>query len=174
MRGISAKITALTAALTLVALGATSCNTQGCTENRSSIPLATFAGSADGRAISLDSLQIHGVGAPGDSILYPAGERLSRAYLPMRNTHEQTVWCFSYKWKALDNPANNDTLTIDYTSQPFLAGDECGGMYRYTITAVRHTSHIIDSVKVVQPYVTNIGEPNLTIYFRTEGGGEEL
>ena len=74
------------------------------------------------------------MGAPGDSILYPAGERLSKAYLPMRNTHEQTVWCFSYKWKALDNPANNDTLTIDYTSQPFLAGDECGATAAHSTT----------------------------------------
>ena len=172
MREIFRKIIALTAASASVILGATSCNTPGCTENRSSVPLATFAGSADGQAITLDSLQIHGVGAPGDSILYKAGENLRQAYLPMRSTQEQTVWCFSYKWKALDNPALNDTVTIDYTTQPYLAGDECGAMYRYTIKNVRHTGHLIDSIKVVQPHVTNLGDPNLTIYFRTEGGGD--
>ena len=90
----------------------------------------------------------------------------------MRATAKTTAWCFAYRWADLNSPANNDTITFSYDAEPYFASDECGAMYRYTITAVRHTSHIIDSVKVVQPYVTNIGEPNLTIYFRTEGGGD--
>lgn len=173
MRGIFRKIIALTAASAAIAVAASSCNNDGCTDSRSSVPLASFADAANGKAITLDSLQIHGIGAPGDSILYKAGDKISQANLPMRSTRTQTSWCFSYKWKALDYAALNDTVTIDYTSQPFLAGDECGAMYNYTITGVTHTSHIIDSIKVAQPFVTNIGVTNLTIYFRTEGGGAE-
>ena len=152
--------------ITVLAALAYGCSTDGCTDLRSSIPKAGFYSSANARKISLDSLQIAGIGAAGTS--------QSEVYLPMRSAQTSTAWCLSYKWKATDFPQLNDTITFQYTAQPYFASAECGAMYRYTITAVRHTNHIIDSVKVVQPYVTNIGEPNLTIYFRTEGGGEEL
>ena len=38
-------------------------------------------------------------------------------------------------------------------------------MYRYTITGCRNTGHIIDSVAVSDPNVTNIGLTNLKLYF---------
>ena len=53
------------------------CNTESCTENQSSIPLAGFYGS-DGTKVSVDSLCIRGVGAPSDSALY-SGSALSQA-----------------------------------------------------------------------------------------------
>ncbi len=158
-------ITACAAACLLPALTA-SCNTQGCTENHSAIPRANFCNSTDGNGITLDSVQISGVGAPDDSVLYKAGDRLSSVYLPMRATQTATSWCLSYKWKYLDDPALNDTLTFGYQALPFLAGDECGAMYRYRITHVGHTTHLIDSIGITDSLVTNIDIATINIYFR--------
>lgn len=142
------------------------CNTQGCTENRSAIPQARFCSATDGNPITLDSVQIRGVGAPHDSVLYKEGQSLSSVYLPMRATATSTAWCLSYKWKHLDNPALNDTVTFGYEALPFLAGDECGAMYRYRITDVSHTGHLIDSVGITDSLVTNANVATISIYFR--------
>ena len=49
------------------------CNTTGCLDNQSSIPLAGFYSSATGQQISISTLEITGVGVPNDSILVTAG-----------------------------------------------------------------------------------------------------
>lgn len=143
------------------------CNSAGCNENRNAVPLAAFFSSADDRGITLDSLQIYGIGAPADTVLSEVGTPLSQIYLPMRPTHQSVSWCFAYKWKSLDTPALYDTIAIDYTSTPFFASEECGAYYKYKIDRLDVTSHLIDSVAIVDSLVTNVDWVYLNIYFRT-------
>lgn len=147
----------------------TGCSTDGCTENRSSIPLAQFYGST-GAQVGLDSLEITGIDAPHDSVLLAAGTKASEIYLPMRATKTQTSWCLAYRWKATDNPALNDTLTFDYQPIEWFAGEECGAMFRYRLTRVHYTRHLIDSVAVLahDSVITNVSNAQLRIYFVTE------
>ena len=152
--------------ITVLAALAYGCSTDGCTDLRSSIPKAGFYSAASAAKISLDSLQITGIGAPGDSVLLAAGTSQSEVYLPMRSAQTSTAWCLSYKWKATDFPQLNDTITFQYTAQPYFASAECGAMYRYTITGATSTTHLIDSVSVAQAEVTNLEDVNLNIYFR--------
>lgn len=151
----------------LAALSGVSCNTQGCTDNRSSIPLAQFYSYSTLESISLDSLEITGVGAPDSAILLGPGSRVSEIHLPMRASENSTSWCFAYRWKALDDERNNDTLTFVYDAIPYFASDECGAMYRYRITEVRYTRHLIDSVGVIDSLITNVNDDDINIYFRT-------
>lgn len=144
----------------------TSCNTSGCTENRSAVPLAAFYNSATGQEIQLDSVSISGVGAPADSVLSPAGRPVSQVYLPMRPTEPSVEWCLAYKWKALDDPGLYDTIAIGYDSRPYFASEECGVYYRYRITSLSCTDHLIDSVSVADSLITNIDRVYLKIYFR--------
>lgn len=159
--------------LEIVSLTHTGCNTSGCTENRSAIPLADFYSSQDGYQITLDSLQISGIGAPGDSILMTAGTRANQVYLPMRAMQKTTSWCLAYKWEHLDNPALNDTLTFHYEAQPWFASDECGAMYYYHIHKVEHTTHLMDSVAITDSLVTNATVPTIRLYFKTGDTTEE-
>lgn len=163
---IFAKISAwiLAAATAAVSLG--SCNTSGCTENRNAVPLAAFFDSTDENAIQLDSITVSGVDAPGDTVLSAAGQRISQLYLPMRPTHESVEWCFAYKWKRLDDPRLNDTISFDYESEPYFASEECGAYYRYQITRMDYTRHLIDSVAIVDSLVTNVDKVYINIYFR--------
>lgn len=156
----------LTFCILTVAFQFVSCNSSGCTENRSAVPLAAFYSSASDRAIQLDSVSISGVGAPNDSVLSAAGARVSQVYLPMRPTDPSVQWCLAYKWKSFNNPDFNDTITIDYDSQPYFASEECGAFFRYRITSLKCTDHLIDSVGVIDSLVTNIDKVYLKIYFR--------
>lgn len=161
----------------------TGCNTSGCLENRSAIPLAEFYSSATKEIAAFDSIEIRGIGAPADSILSPAGSAISQLYLPMRSAKEQIEWCFAYRWKALDYPELYDTIKIEYTSSPYFASEECGVIYRYHVNRLKTTYHLIDSVTIADSLITNVDKVYFKIYFRTsdedqesadEGEGEEV
>lgn len=150
-----------------MALVIAACNTSGCLDNQSAIPLAAFRSSATGDGISVPGLRISGVGAPGDSALTTGSTAISQVYLPMRSTAQTTAWCFHYTQEGLDNPALNDTVSFGYESIPYFASEECGAMYRYLIKEVNTTTHLIDSVVVADSLITNVEATRIYIYFRT-------
>ncbi|MDE6703121.1 MAG: hypothetical protein K2K00_05545 [Muribaculaceae bacterium] len=162
---LPACVASLTVAM-VIALS--SCNTSGCTENRNAVPLAAFLNPATDSSITLDSLSIYGIGQPADSILSPAGSSVSQVYLPMRPTNSSVRWCIAYKWKELDYPQLNDTITFAYTSTPVFASEECGAYYRYLITEMNYTGHLIDRVEIVDSLITNVDKVYLNIYFKVD------
>ncbi len=145
-----------------------SCNTNGCTDNRSSIPLAEFYSSSTLNGITLDSLEIYGIDATDTIPLLSAGSEASQVYLPMRSTTSTTSWVLAYRWHNLNIAGIKDTLSFDYDAEPWFATDECGAMYRYRINSVNYTTNIIDSVGIVDSLITNIDCVDMKIYFRTE------
>lgn len=142
------------------------CNTAGCTDNQNSLPLAGFYLADTGEPIAVDSLAVWGVGAPGDSMICNPSMQLQQIYLPLRSSSTETSYCFHYANKALEDPAFNDTVTFRYTSRPYFASEECGAMYRYTITEVAHTSHIIQAVEILDSLITNTDRERIKIWFR--------
>ncbi len=144
-----------------------SCSNLGCLENRSSIPLAEFYSSNEGKPISLRDVVIRGIGAPADSAVLVTPPGVSQVYLPMRSTKSSTSWVISYSQKGLDTPENNDTIEFAYDSEPFFASAECGAMYRYRIRSVRNTCHVLDSVGILDSLITNLDVPRIRFYFRT-------
>lgn len=143
------------------------CNTSGCLDNQSSIPLAGFYSSATKQQISISTLEITGVGVPNDSILVKAGTVMNSVYLPMRSTQNTTAWCFHYTQDGISTPEFNDTIEFYYTSEPFFASEECGAMYRYRINRCKSTTHLLDSVVVADSLITNVNIEQIRIYVRT-------
>lgn len=155
-------------AVALLSMLASGCNTSGCTDNRSSIPLAGFYSSADGKPIAVDSLAIKGVGAPVDTIyLLSPSEIATQVYLPLRATESSTTFEIFYMQSNL--AGLTDRVTIDYNALPYFASEECGAMYRYRIIRLNHTSVLLDSVGIVpeDSVITNAPVQNLHLYFRT-------
>lgn len=165
LRGLHSLAVAVLAAACALAIAG--CNTNGCLENRNSVPLAGFYSDASMKLITIDSVQITGEGMPESDPLLKAGEKVNQVYLPMRSTHQSTSWVLSYKQKDLDRPELNDTISFDYTSTPFFAGNECGVVYYYDITHMDYTKHLIDSVAIVDSLITNVDIERIQIYFRT-------
>lgn len=149
-------------AIASLLLGA--CNSSGCLDNQSSIPLAQFRSSGNGADISVPGLQIHGIGAPNDSVIPISG---SQVYLPMRASDNNTSWCFHYAQEGLDDPELNDTINFTYESTPFFASEECGAMYRFRILEMENTFHLVDSVVIEDSLITNVDLARIFIYFRT-------
>lgn len=151
------------------------CNTAGCSDNHSALPLMGFYDYATGQSMSLDFLDMHGVGAPGDSLLIHAGERVSQIYLPFRSDSEVSAFCLHYDYPSqdLDLPELNDTITIRYDVQPYFASSECGAMYSYRIRSCTFTRHLIDNVVIADSMITNIERERIMVYFRTATPGEE-
>jgi len=153
--------------IVLCVLVLAACNTTGCLDNQSAIPLAGFRSSATGSDISVSGLRISGVGVHADSALTSGSGAISQVYLPMRSTAQSTAWCFHYTQEGLDDPAFNDTIAFRYESIPYFASEECGAMYRYMIEEVSNTTHLIDSVVVADSLITNVDITRIYIYFRT-------
>lgn len=151
----------------LSALILAACNSAGCLDNGSTLPLAGFYSSSTAKAISIDSLQIQGLDAPGDSLLLKPSKGVSQVYMPLRAQVPSTTWVFSYKQGALNNPAYNDTLVFTYQTIPYFASEECGAMYIYRIESLTHTTHLIDSILLTDSLFTNVEAERIKIYFRT-------
>lgn len=150
----------------------TGCNNTGCVDMRSAVPKADFYSFTTGNKLTVDSIMITGIGAPGDSVLYGPGERLSSVFLPMPPTRNTVQWRFAYCSEELAALELADTLTMAFDRSEWFAGEECGAMYNYRITAVTCTRHLIDSVALIDSVVTNMDRPTLNIYFRTAESDE--
>lgn len=144
-----------------------SCNTSGCMENQSSIPLAGFYSYTTGQAISVDSVKVYGVDAPNDSMLNMSLRSTSTVYLPFRADKTSTSFAFRYMQKDLDFPQLIDTITFTYESEPRFVSEECGAMFFYQITGMKYTTHLIDSVGIADSLINNFDIERIRIFFRT-------
>ncbi len=153
----------------LACLCCASCNTSGCTDNKSSIPLAGFYSYSDLKSISIKNVSIGGVGAPNDSLLLDKGSE-SKIYLPFRPSQDVTSFFFHYHdLEVEDDPFDdlNDTITFSYTRLPYFESEECGAMFRYIVKEFSYTRHLIDSVSLVDSVITNADIESIKIYFHT-------
>ncbi len=146
-----------------------SCNDIGCTDLRSSIPLAGFYSSSTEAQVTIDSLLIGGIGAPGDSLLVDTtpSRGVSTLYLPFRSENTSTSFFIKYVQKDLDFPEYVDTITFDYISKPFFASADCGAMFVYDIKSVAYTRHFIDSIAITDSLVNNFDMERIKVFFRT-------
>lgn len=148
-------------------LALASCASNDCYDNKNSLPLAGFYSSDSvPQAISLDSISIYGIGAPGDSILQDSVRTLSQTYLPFRIDQGETRYVIQYLGGLLGVYHIADTITFNYDIVPWFVSAACGAVYDYKITSIETTHNIIDSVTCPQGVIDNTDIENLKIYFR--------
>lgn len=168
LRGIVRILGALLCSWVMVcALGG--CNTDGCADNRSALPLMAFYSATTDAPMVLDSVAIGGVDAPSDSLLVFPGQSTMSAYLPFRFDKSSTSFFIHYEYReqGLDDPRLNDTITFHYTSRPYFASEECGALFVYEINRVDYTRHLIESVVITDSVVTNVDMERIRVYIRT-------
>lgn len=149
----------------------TGCSGNECYENHSALPLASFYSASTLQQVSVQGLEIYGIGAPGDSILYTP-QNLSQAYLPFRLWQDSTSYVFSYVGLVSadgedmqDVTVPSDTVTFRYKAKEWFVSPACGAMYFYDMEDVSHTSHLIDSISCNE-MITNENVTNIKIFFR--------
>ena len=170
MTGKKKRAVSLLATAVVVSAGViTGCSTEECYDNRNALPYAGFYGVMEGEmsAISIDSLRVYGIGAPGDSILSTGSRAVSNLYLPFRIDSDATSYVFKLINKAYEPYDITDTVTFVYSREARFVSAACGASYVYTIQDIRNTGLLIDSVVVPGGRITNADMENIQIYFNT-------
>ena len=154
-----ARIAAIAALMSAMAIGTCSCTDDSCYDNGSSLPIATtYVGSSQQ---TVTGLTIMGIGVPGDSLLLDSAS-VSEFYLPLRPSASTTSFKLQ-RW--YHNAWVRDTLTIDYEPIEYFHSLECGAMFNFDIERVCHTTHAIDSIALLTKLITNSRTPAIRIYF---------
>lgn len=140
------------------------CNASGCTDNKSSLPLAGFYSYRTLEPITVNDISVGAVGAPNDSLLLDKGSA-NRLYMPFNIGEDQTTYFIRYTAEGMDNPELFDTITFHYDRIPYFASEECGAMYSYQIKSVTNTFHRIDSLAITRPTINNMDRESIRIFF---------
>lgn len=147
------------------------CATSECYDNQNSLPLAGFYSSQEYPvAISLDSISILGIGAPGDSVLQDSVRTISEVYLPFRIDQNSTTYEIRYLSGLAGMYRLYDEITFNYDIIPMFVSNACGTVYYYKMKSIDHTNVFIDSVVCPSGEITNANIENLKIYFRVSTG----
>lgn len=146
-----------------------SCGSDGCVENRNSIPRAQFYSyNNQALALAIDSISIYGIGQPNDSMLLDSAVAVSQVYLPLRFTQDSTQYVIRYLQQSLSSPRYNDTLTFVYQAYPYFASIDCGAMYNFNIDTCRYTRNVLDSVAVILREITNVDEESVRLFYTVQ------
>ena len=78
---------------------------------------------------------------------------------------DATRYVVHYASQALDDIANNDTLTFAYSRFPYFISGDCGVVFNYTITSFGYTRHLLDSAVLVNPEVTNREAETIQLFY---------
>lgn len=154
-------------ALAVSSLCLHSCSSDECTDNKNSLPLAEFYSSLpEPEQVSIDSISVYGIGAPGDSLLVDSASSLQQVYLPFRIDQTSTTYVIKYLQQLLSEQNLADTVTFDYTISPQFVSSACGVVYYYDDVRITHTRHFIDSITCPEGRITNANRANIYVYFR--------
>ena len=144
------------------------CGSDGCNSNTACIPLAQLYSSSTLKAITVDSISVYGIGAPGDSMIVRCGKSISQFTMPLRTTVDETKYVLHYDQKALSHPRNNDTITMRYKVDAIFDSKECGVVYAFEISDFTYTRHLIDSMAMPYNRITNLTSVSVQLYMRTQ------
>lgn len=138
-------------------------------QNKNALPLAGFYNTYEpATKVTIDSVQVYGLGAPGDSVLASGRAPLSSLYLPFRIDSDTTAYVFRYLHKELDALGITDTVTFIYTREPRFVSSACGVSYLFKISKILTTGPLIDSVSCPAGEISNMDTENLRVYFRVQ------
>ncbi|MDE7396397.1 MAG: hypothetical protein K2M98_01580 [Muribaculum sp.] len=140
------------------------CNSVGCIDNQSALPLAGFYDYETLQPKTLNNLEVGAIGAPNDSLILDKSPAAS-TYMPFNIGENETVYFIRYSGYGLEDPAMFDTLKFVYERMPYFASNDCGVMYKYDIKQLESTYHRIDSVALPRRVITNIEVVAIEIYF---------
>lgn len=154
-------------------IGVAACDNNGCEENQSSLPLAGFYSSQTKSSISIDSLTVYGIGAPGDSAVIRCETGVSQVYLPFDIDADTSRFVFKYEQLEIAELGITDTVEIVYESRPYFHSKDCGAMYVFDVEGHNVTHNLIDSIQIPVQTIDNTNTEFIRIFFRTEEADEE-
>ena len=151
-------------ALLLAAVLLAACDSINCPLNSTVSAVYTFRDS-NGKAFAIgDTLTVTAVGP--DTVLVNRLVNQSGMSLPV--SYYAPCDTLAIRYADADGLTAFDTLWIEKVSTPHSDDPSCPIHIWHKITNVRYTTHLIDSVVVVNPDINYDGNENIRIHFITE------
>jgi len=110
-------------------------------------------------AQSLDTLSVRGLAANGtliDSILYKS-KNIQKVYLPLNKFENSSKFVMTFR-------TAKDTIEVLHTNTDYYLSLECGCMKVHSIDTVLTTTHLIDSVKIINHKVNATNAEHIQIF----------
>lgn len=117
--------------------------------------------------LKTDTITIYSTRADGqDTILYNKGVGISAFSLPMSHTREADVLYLNLK--DTTQTEWTDTITLSKTNQTHMESVDCSPQYFHTLTGIKYTTNIIDSIVINNSNVNNDATiQHLYLYLRS-------
>ncbi len=134
-----------------------SCAQASCFDETESYLKASLYNTSFSKILAPDSLSLYGLNR--DSIIYNKVADVALALIPLNDTAQSST--FVIKIDGI-----TDTIQFHYSSYPHLISKECGYTYYHHLDSLPiFTKHIIDSIIIDSPTVTNLKIENITIKY---------
>ena len=115
---------------------------------------------------SLDLLNLYAYGT--DSIIINDDQNVKNLSLPLRYNVEETTLIFSYMLHAEDTLPQHydkDTIVFRHHNTPYFLTLDCNFVVKQELTDLQYTTHVLDSIVIVNPTASNDGTENIKIYY---------
>ena len=115
---------------------------------------------------SLEVLNVYAYGT--DSIIVNDDQNVKKLSLPLRFNVEETTMIFSYKLHAddiLPQHYDKDTIVFRHRNIPYFLTLDCNFVVKQELTDLQYTTHVLDSIVLVNPTASNNGTENIKIYY---------
>jgi hypothetical protein len=106
-------------------------------------------------------------GFQNDSIINTDTTGISDISLPLSNLADSCTFIFTYTLvlDTITTLYSEDTLHFYFSRELTYLSPACGFMYNYYLNEIQHTHNLIDSVLIINPYVSTLDEENIKILF---------
>ena len=115
---------------------------------------------------TLEVLNVYAYGT--DSIIVNDDQNVKSLSLPLRFNVEETTMVFSYKPHAEDilpQHYDKDTIVFRHHNTPYFLTLDCNFVVKQELTDLHYTTHVLDSIVIVNPTASNDGTENIKIYY---------
>lgn len=144
----------------VIGLVFTACEDTKCSTTGRPSPQFNFVEKSSLKKIAFDTLTVVALNAVhGDSVILNKATKVSGVTLPLSYSNNQTAMVFSYS-KNL-----SDTLWITHANIEHFLSVDCGITMYHQIEKVVHTSHLIDSIAIINSGVDINEKENIRVYY---------
>lgn len=155
------KIFALLFPFLMYCLLTQSCGESDCSLSTISQARFDFLDSKTNKNVALtNGVMISGIATINNSAIVDTLFNQAESYmnLPLSYTN-QTTYVMHY------SETLRDTIWLTHKNIPFVGDIECGSMMYYKIEDLNYTTHVLDSVTLVNPEINNEEKKNFNIYY---------
>ena len=153
--------TGLLLVMLMVLLGTSACSGDDCPINNTVMGKMAFYNQKDEAVVLVGTLTVKVVRPQGDSVVLNQMSNAAEVRFPLSYAHTTDTLIFDYS-----NGMACDSLYISHTNTPTLVSVDCGTAMYHSITSVRSTHQLIDTLILKSSEVNYDERENIQVIYR--------